>query len=760
MRRNRLLLSFVFVFLLVSLISVSVFADDNVPTKQKIIVNYNEKSELLELEYYIASGSAIVGYCNFDYDSSILSLVDKNGNVVPDSVPKHSNDGSSASYLSDVVSCYNNTVVTDVGKGADKLINTKDGYIFYAWILPSDYPFVDASSGDALLSKISFKIKDGFTAADLTEDCVKVATKEITNNVSGWYAGLVVMNKSQKRSTYSGEGQNKALFEAIYNLPENTEVTPPVQDENTDEDTSSDNKTEDDDLVDEEQNNPEENTPVVDSNKTDNNKTNDDELTNDDEQTVKDELPSEDDVVEEETPAVDENVSDSKTEDDNLTQEEDGNKVDENASEENEETSTTDEPVADQETSNEENSDEETKDEPDTTEEIEPDLPNENPEPVVINPAVCAKTMDFGITISKDSDSLRVKWTCPESLENVSSYTLIITDTNFIPVRKISGISGLSSSYTASGLMSGFDYKVYLLSHSGDSFVTSRVFDAKTNTPEKHPETVVANVFYEEGNGYMFGLSSELVLFGDKPTKVPEIIPQDGMYFLGWTIDGTTLINPKNTKIYSDTMFSAVYSEAKPLTTKSFINGYEDGTFKPKGNITRAEAATIISRLCDDYDDSKRYVHNFSDCEKGLWYEKPVAYCQSKGYITGYEDGTFRPYGKITRAEFATILLRVFGFDETIGVNVFSDLDGHWGKNNICVLFSAGITKPDSKGYFRPDQMLTREDAVAMINRCLGTIPNEEAILEQVKNNGYRFTDVPQYSEYFYDIMASVSTNK
>ena len=52
--------------------------------------------------------------------------------------------------------------------------------------------------------------------------------------------------------------------------------------------------------------------------------------------------------------------------------------------------------------------------------------------------------------------------------------------------------------------------------------------------------------------------------------------------------------------------------------------------------------------------------------------------------------------------------------------------------------------------------MLTREDAVVMINRSLGTIPERDSILDDAKENGYKFSDVPQYSDSFYDIMAAV----
>ncbi len=699
MKKNRFLLVFSLVFLIIACLSIGVAAEEGAPTKQKIVVSYNEQLETVDLKFYIASQTAIVGYCSFDYDSSVLELLDKYGNVVPEAVPKHSSDGSSASFLLDVVSSYSNTIVTDVGRGADKLINTKEGYVLYAWMLPSDYPFIDASSGDVLISSVSFRLKDGVEPSSLTEDCIKVATKDITGKVNGWYAGLVVMNKSQKKSSYNGEGQNRALFEAEYIFPEAKSDGGETDTPDKDETSAEDEKPAEDE------------TPAVDK------------------------VPETDDNSgETETPSVDETPSDDET------------PAEDNNPEDSDNTASEETPLDEEKPSDKEFP--ETDKTPET---------NDNPKPIVTGSAKCAKVADFNISVNAGTDSVRVKWEKPDGIGDVLGYTLVITDSEFCTVKEISGISGLSSSYTASGLMSDYDYRIYIIAQTIGSYVTSFVEPAKTQSEGKYPSTVVCNVFYNEGDGHLLGLSSELVLFGEKPSKIPTVIPEDGKYFIGWSTGGNTIADAENTKIYGDTIFSAVYSSAKPSADNAgYINGYEDGTFNPSGNITRAEAATLISRLCDDFDNSKKYTHEFTDCEEGFWYEKPVAFCQGKGYIKGYEDGTFNPYGNITRAEFATILFRVFGFDGTLGINVFSDIDGHWGKDNICVLYGAGIIKPDYEGNFRPDEKLTREDAVMMINRCLGIIPDRETILENVKKDGYRFSDVPQYSDSFYDIMAAV----
>ena len=86
-----------------------------------------------------------------------------------------------------------------------------------------------------------------------------------------------------------------------------------------------------------------------------------------------------------------------------------------------------------------------------------------------------------------------------------------------------------------------------------------------------------------------------------------------------------------------------------------FVSGYEDGYFRPNGYITRAELATIIS----NFDDLEPATENkFADVE-GHWAEKYVNSAAAKGWISGYDDGLFRPNQYITRAETMSMINRV-----------------------------------------------------------------------------------------------------
>lgn len=101
-----------------------------------------------------------------------------------------------------------------------------------------------------------------------------------------------------------------------------------------------------------------------------------------------------------------------------------------------------------------------------------------------------------------------------------------------------------------------------------------------------------------------------------------------------------------------------------------------------------------------------------------LWAEKDIDYLFEQNIVNGYGDRTYRPQNNISRAEFATILYRSFTFAEEGTPISFTDTQNHWAKESIAALSALGIVV----GYqneFRPDDFITREEAVAILNRIL-----------------------------------------
>ena len=90
--------------------------------------------------------------------------------------------------------------------------------------------------------------------------------------------------------------------------------------------------------------------------------------------------------------------------------------------------------------------------------------------------------------------------------------------------------------------------------------------------------------------------------------------------------------------------------------SKGYIEGYEDGTFKPNNGLTRAEFCAIIARRSPDYDKKMLYMRKFADCTSYEWFHSYASFCYMKGYINAYPiEGTnqveLRPNQLITREE-------------------------------------------------------------------------------------------------------------
>ena len=163
----------------------------------------------------------------------------------------------------------------------------------------------------------------------------------------------------------------------------------------------------------------------------------------------------------------------------------------------------------------------------------------------------------------------------------------------------------------------------------------------------------------------------------------------------------------------------------------AYIVGYPDGTVRPEGDITRAEVATIFFRLLTDEsrDEFWSQTNPYSDVSEDDWYNNAVSTLTNAGIIDGYENGTFKPNGNITRAEFATIAVRFFEATYE-GENLFPDIDGHWAQDYINEAANAGIVDGYPDGTFGPQKLITRAEAMTMVNRTIDRHPDAEHFLD------------------------------
>ena len=180
----------------------------------------------------------------------------------------------------------------------------------------------------------------------------------------------------------------------------------------------------------------------------------------------------------------------------------------------------------------------------------------------------------------------------------------------------------------------------------------------------------------------------------------------------------------------------------------AYVIGYPDGTVHPNGQITRAEVATIFFRLLRDEvrDGAFTTSNSYSDVAYGKWYNNPISTMSALGIITGYPDGTFKPDKPITRAEFAAIAAR---FDETQSGKsaTFSDVIGHWAAKEIGIAYYNDWIKGYPDGTFKPDQNITRAEAMTLINRVLERKPESPADLLTDMNT---WTDNLDTSKWYY----------
>ncbi len=157
----------------------------------------------------------------------------------------------------------------------------------------------------------------------------------------------------------------------------------------------------------------------------------------------------------------------------------------------------------------------------------------------------------------------------------------------------------------------------------------------------------------------------------------------------------------------------------------AFMQGDDQGMFRPNANITRAEVSAIFYRLL--LDQSIKQTVEFSDVADTSWYATAVNSLASLGIVKGFPDGSFRPNQAITRAEFAAICARFA--DAADGRIRFSDVrKSDWFYDEVATAAAYGWITGVGGGMFAPNRAITRAEAATLVNRMLGRLPDESAI--------------------------------
>ena len=212
--------------------------------------------------------------------------------------------------------------------------------------------------------------------------------------------------------------------------------------------------------------------------------------------------------------------------------------------------------------------------------------------------------------------------------------------------------------------------------------------------------------------------------------KVPT---REGYTFTGWYADEELADRITNIKMTSD---KTIYAGWEPTGVPDWLNGkdhfayvvgYMDGTVRPLNNISRAEVATIFVRLLNEdiREENLTSANTFADVNEGMWCNTAISTMAKLGVVKGRTAEHFDPNAPITRAEFAAICAR-FDTSKHDGDSDFTDISGHWAEAEIERAASLGWVRGYKDGTFRPENYITRAEAMTMINRVLNRLPEDE----------------------------------
>ena len=205
-----------------------------------------------------------------------------------------------------------------------------------------------------------------------------------------------------------------------------------------------------------------------------------------------------------------------------------------------------------------------------------------------------------------------------------------------------------------------------------------------------------------------------------------ETVPPEGYRLDGGKHPTNTSKNSRITVYNAEAAVPALFTD----NHYAYIVGGPDGTVRPNDSMTRAGVATIFFRLLKDSvrDANLLTGCTYTDVPDGHWANTAISTMTGLDIVRGYDAAAFGPGDPITRAQFAAICAR-FDTGKSNGSRTFSDIKGHWAKAYIERAAELGWISGFQDGTFRPDAYITRAQAVTMINRMLNRVPEDPSDL-------------------------------
>ena len=203
-----------------------------------------------------------------------------------------------------------------------------------------------------------------------------------------------------------------------------------------------------------------------------------------------------------------------------------------------------------------------------------------------------------------------------------------------------------------------------------------------------------------------------------------------------------------------------------------YMYGYPDGSFRPDGNMTRAEASAVFARLLAEKRGEEpgtvngRIVVEYRDIPQSEWYSGYISYLSSFGIVSGENEGYFRPDESITRSELTAIAVRFYNvFSSQTSLTEtqnggFSDVDqNNWASGYITEAYSRGWIRGYEDGTFRGQNPITRGEMVTITNHLLSRNADQEYIGRHASSIT-QFNDLSRSHWAYYPIMEAANGHR
>lgn len=164
---------------------------------------------------------------------------------------------------------------------------------------------------------------------------------------------------------------------------------------------------------------------------------------------------------------------------------------------------------------------------------------------------------------------------------------------------------------------------------------------------------------------------------------------------------------------------------------KGYLAGYEDGTFRPEGNITRAELTRVFNQVFG-YGLNSEAAANMADftdnTNHDAWYYNDVRIAQSNGYINGFEDGSFRPQQNFTREQTCTVIYGAAKLEDKAFNGVISDPVSQWAVNYVNANLANNVFELEENNTFRAKENITRGEVCLALAKF---VDNDTAVITE-----------------------------